>query len=150
MSKTILADDSVDSSTGSPTLESFNPLSGVEPARAWFVSDAPRKSLNGLWHFRLSDRADIEADLAEENLDDSGWDLIPVPSHWQLQGYGAPAYTNIRYPFPVDPPHVPNENPTGDYRVRFDVPTEWPHDSLLLRFEGSPRVSAAASRTSSP
>ena len=42
-----------------------------------------------------------------------------MPSHWQLHGYGAPAYTNVVYPFPVDPPHVPDENPTGDYRRRF-------------------------------
>ena len=39
-----------------------------------------------------------------------------MPSHWQLHGYGSPAYTNVVYPFPVEPPHVPDENPTGDYR----------------------------------
>ena len=42
-----------------------------------------------------------------------------MPSHWQLHGYGAPAYTNVVYPFPVEPPHVPDENPTGDYRRTF-------------------------------
>ena len=58
-----------------------------------------------------------------------------MPSHWQLHGYGAPAYTNVRYPFPVDPPYVPDENPTGDYRCRFDVPASWP-EAVVLRFEG--------------
>jgi beta-galactosidase len=127
-------------STGRPTefpgLESLDPLSGVLPGVAWFVSDAPRLSLNGQWRFRLSDRAVAEPDLAAEDFDDSGWGSIPVPSHWQLQGYGAPAYTNVRYPFPVDPPHVPDENPTGDYRLRFEIPADWPDDSVLLRFDG--------------
>ena len=68
-------------------------------------------------------------------IDESGWDALPVPSHWQLHGYGAPAYTNVRYPFPVEPPFVPDENPTGDYRLRFVVPEGFPR-SALLRFEG--------------
>ena len=59
-----------------------------------------------------------------------------MPSHWQLHGYGAPAYTNVRYPFPVDPPFVPDENPTGDYRVSFAVPSEWEGMRVVLRFEG--------------
>ena len=59
-----------------------------------------------------------------------------MPSHWQLHGYGAPAYTNVVYPFPVEPPHVPDENPTGDYRRRFVVPREWAGTDAVLRFEG--------------
>ena len=59
-----------------------------------------------------------------------------MPSHWQLHGYGAPAYTNVVYPFPVEPPHVPDENPTGDYRRRFAVPGEWAGMDAVLRFEG--------------
>ena len=58
-----------------------------------------------------------------------------MPSHWQLHGYGAPAYTNVRYPFPVDPPFVPDENPTGDYRRAFELPADWTGDAVL-RFEG--------------
>ena len=53
---------------------------------------------------------------------------IEVPGHWQLQGHGRPAYTNVRYPFPLDPPHVPDENPTGAYRRTFDLPADWPGD----------------------
>ena len=111
------------------------PGDGMRPARAWLIGDAPRLSLNGSWAFRLSARADVPADFVERRFDDSGWDRIPVPSHWQLHGYGAPAYTNVRYPFPVDPPYVPDENPTGDYRCRFDVPASWP-EAVVLRFEG--------------
>ncbi|HZA84144.1 MAG TPA: glycoside hydrolase family 2 TIM barrel-domain containing protein, partial [Actinomycetes bacterium] len=61
----------------------------------------------------------------------AAWAALPVPSHWQLHGYGAPAYTNVAYPFPVDPPHVPAENPTGDYRVRFRLPVEFDATALL-------------------
>ena len=60
-----------------------------------------------------------------------------MPSHWQLHGHGAPAYTNVVYPFPVEPPHVPDENPTGDYRVRFTVPEDWRGADAVLRFEGA-------------
>ena len=116
--------------------EDRSPGDGARPARAWLRTDAPRLSLNGEWAFRLSERADVPVDFVERDYDDSGWDRLPVPSHWQLHGYGAPAYTNVRYPFPVEPPFVPDENPTGDYRVRFDVPSSWAGRDLVLRFEG--------------
>ena len=48
-----------------------------------------------------------------------------VPSNWEMHGYGQPIYTNTEYPFPVDPPHVPAENPTGCYRTYFDISNEW-------------------------
>ncbi|MDQ1543149.1 MAG: beta-galactosidase [Actinomycetota bacterium] len=123
-----------------PYWEAFNPAEGVEEPRAWFDSDARRHSLNGQWRFRLSPHARIEPDFALEDLSDGAWDEIPVPAHWQLQGYGAPAYTNVRYPFPVDPPHVPNENPTGDYRLHFALPADWSaaaaNGRTILRFDG--------------
>lgn len=119
-----------------PYYELFNPTTGIRPPRAWFVSDAPRLSLGGQWRFRLSPRADLPEDLAAEDFDGTAWGTIPVPSHWQLQGHGAPIYTNTRYPFPVDPPRLPDENPTGDYRRTFDVPADWPDARYVLRFEG--------------
>lgn len=109
-------------------------------ARSWLHSDAPSRSLNGLWRFRLSQAAPVTEDFAAEGFDDSVWDSIPVPSHWVLQGegaYGRPIYTNVRFPFPIDPPHVPDENPTGDYRRHFDIPTDWSQaERVLLRFDG--------------
>lgn len=48
-----------------------------------------------------------------------------VPSNWQMHGFDRPIYTNIVYPFPLDPPHVPTENPTGCYRTVFHIPHEW-------------------------
>ena len=53
-----------------------------------------------------------------------------------MQGHGRPAYTNVRYPFPVDPPHVPDENPTGEYRRTFDLPPGWTDKQAVLRFLG--------------
>jgi beta-galactosidase len=65
------------------------------------------------------------------------WAPIEVPGHWQLQGYGHPHYTNFDYPFPVCPPKVPTDNPTGTFRRTFSIPKDWPADSQLrLRFDG--------------
>ncbi|HEY4790191.1 MAG TPA: sugar-binding domain-containing protein, partial [Actinomycetes bacterium] len=109
---------------------------GARPPRAWARSDAQALDLSGAWRFRLSPRADVDDGFAAPSFDDGGWDRLAVPSHWQLHGYGAPAYTNVVYPFPVDPPHVPTENPTGDYRARFRLPPGWEAERTVLRFEG--------------
>jgi beta-galactosidase len=118
-------------------LESRTPSAGVEPPRARFASDAPALDLDGDWRFRLAPTAaGGPGGFERPDHDDTGWDTLPVPSHWQLHGYGAPAYTNVVYPFPVDPPHVPDDNPTGEYRRAFDLPETWPKGSAVLRFEG--------------
>ncbi|MFF3354036.1 glycoside hydrolase family 2 TIM barrel-domain containing protein [Streptomyces sp. NPDC002917] len=112
----------------------------LRTARSWLHSDAPSLSLNGPWRFRLSPRVPVTEDFAAQDFDDSGWDGIPVPSHWVLEGDGAhgrPIYTNVQYPFPIDPPHVPDENPTGDYRRHFDMPADWSDaERVVLRFDG--------------
>ncbi|MFD9398053.1 glycoside hydrolase family 2 TIM barrel-domain containing protein [Streptomyces sp. NPDC060011] len=125
----------------SPHVSDVTPGHGaLRPARSWLHSDAPSLSLNGPWRFRLSPTASGPEDFAEDGFDDQGWDTIPVPSHWVLEGdgaYGQPIYTNIRFPFPIDPPHVPDENPTGDYRRHFDLPAGWSDaERVLLRFDG--------------
>jgi beta-galactosidase len=116
--------------------EDPRPGTGALPPRAWSASDAPRLDLSGTWRFRLSRRADADPGFAAPGYDDAGWASLPVPSHWQLHGHGAPAYTNTVYPFPVDPPRVPTDNPTGDYRVAFRLPAGWPGGRTVLRFEG--------------
>jgi beta-galactosidase len=112
----------------------------LHPARSWLHTDAPGLTLDGPWRFRLSPTARAAEDFAAEGFDDAGWDDIPVPSHWVLQGdgaYGRPIYTNVQFPFPIDPPHVPDENPTGDYRRHFDLPEQWAGaERVLLRFDG--------------
>ncbi|WP_017621945.1 glycoside hydrolase family 2 TIM barrel-domain containing protein [Nocardiopsis chromatogenes] len=130
-------------------LEDFAPSRGVRPPRARFTTDAPSVGLTGTWRFRLHPRAEEGTDGFEEPgyeetvapgaasaTEGPAWCDLPVPSHWQMHGHGAPAYTNVVYPFPVDPPYVPDENPTGDYRRGFDLPREWPDGPAVLRFEG--------------
>ncbi|GAA0532300.1 MULTISPECIES: glycoside hydrolase family 2 TIM barrel-domain containing protein [Streptomyces] len=112
----------------------------LRPARSWLHSDAPSLSLNGSWRFRLSPTASAAEDFAAEDFDDRGWDDMAVPSHWVLEGdgaYGRPIYTNVQFPFPIDPPYVPGENPTGDYRRRFELPAGWTDaERVVLRFDG--------------
>ncbi|MEW9550831.1 glycoside hydrolase family 2 TIM barrel-domain containing protein [Nonomuraea sp. NPDC050783] len=116
-------------------LATFASGAGLLPPRAALRSDAPALDLNGTWRFRLSPAAAVPEDFADPGYDDTGWDELPVPSHWNLRGHGAPAYTNVSYPFPLDPPHVPDENPTGDHRRVFDLPEGW--SGGRLRFEGA-------------
>lgn len=115
------------------------PIGGLKP-RAYLVTDAPRLDLSGTWRVSVGDRADGPVDFADPAYDDGDWEQRPVPRH-----FGMPAYTNIRYPFPVDPPHVPDENPTADHRLTFDLPEDWPQgwqagsptgEGAVLRFDG--------------
>ncbi|WP_316740596.1 glycoside hydrolase family 2 TIM barrel-domain containing protein [Streptomyces sp. MK7] len=120
-------------------VEDVSPGSGVLPPRARYASsDAMSLSLNGSWRFRLSRTADAEDDsFAEPGYDAGDWTEVTVPGHWVLQGHGSPIYTNHLYPFPVDPPRVPTENPTGDHLRVFDLPADWPADGgAALRFDG--------------
>ena len=122
-----------------------------EPARAHFVpygdmasalaGDKGRSDrfrlLNGVWKFCFSESPEEAPEqFFEECFDDGGWDDIPVPYSWQMQGHGRPHYTNVQYPFPTDPPRVPTENPTGSYRRQFFVPEDWANREIFLRFEG--------------
>ncbi|WP_046728422.1 glycoside hydrolase family 2 TIM barrel-domain containing protein [Streptomyces humi] len=121
-------------------VEDVSPGSGALPPRAWYPrSDTASLSLNGSWRFRLSATADAEDDaFAEPGYDAGGWAEVSVPGHWVLQGHGAPVYTNHLYPFPVDPPRVPTENPTGDHLRFFDLPAGWDvtDGGAVLRFDG--------------
>ena len=135
------------SSTDLTYVEDIGPGSGRRtPARAWVDTDAPSLSLDGDWRFRWSPSpVGLGTDFADPAYDDGAWDTLPVPSHWVLHGdpsgerrYGAPIYTNVQYPFPLDPPHVPDDNPTGDHRRTFEAPA-WSGDATtrtLVRFDG--------------
>lgn len=126
-----------------PTHESLVVPQGVRPARfrpPAGGSSASATTLTGGWRFRLFGEALTGADPGDPGED---WDAIDVPGHWQLAGapgewpYGRPAYTNVDYPIPVDPPRVPRDNPTGEYRRSFRVPGEWRGSGrVVLRFEG--------------
>ncbi|HEY4018596.1 MAG TPA: glycoside hydrolase family 2 TIM barrel-domain containing protein [Pseudonocardiaceae bacterium] len=113
------------------------PGTGGRPPRTTSTSDTPSVSLDGDWRFRLvTTVADATPSFEALNFDDADWATLPVPGHWQLHGYGKPAYTNVQYPFPVDPPYVPDDNPTGEYRRVFTLPPSWPAGDAVLRFEG--------------
>ncbi|WP_078971476.1 glycoside hydrolase family 2 TIM barrel-domain containing protein [Streptomyces chattanoogensis] len=121
-----------------PYYEDRSPGSGVLPPRAWFAaSDARRISLHGTWRFRFAATATEHDDsFTRPDFDDSRWQNLLVPGTWALKGHGAPAYTNTAYPFPVDPPRVPDENPTGDHRHVFDLPDGWGEGPAVLHFGG--------------
>lgn len=86
--------------------------------------------LNGEWEFRYFSR-DIDCpDVINE------WDKIDVPSCWQMRGYEKPYYTNVNYPYPVDPPYVPDDNPLGVYRKLITVSKEQAKRENYIIFEG--------------
>jgi len=103
------------------------------------------RSLNGKWKFNWAGKpADRPADFYRLDYDVSGWADIPVPSNWQIHGYGVPIYSNIRYPFgdpknnwAVNPPYIPNNNnPVGSYRRTFTVPRSWEGKHVFVHFGG--------------
>ena len=95
------------------------------------------KLLNGDWNFIYYDRyLDVPEDITQPNYCDYEWESIPVPSNWQMYGYDAPQYTNVNYPFSVEPPYVPDENPVGIYARAFSLPKSWEGKRVYLNFEG--------------
>lgn len=78
--------------------------------------------LDGDWKFLYLAAPELAPrDFAAPDFADEAWDTLPVPSCWQMKGYGQHHYTDLYYPFPINPPFVPSENPTGLYRRTFEV-----------------------------
>ena len=95
------------------------------------------KSLNGKWRFILVSRPEAAPEnFFNPEFDDSSWDEVEVPSNWTMQGYDRPHYTNVQMPFEQRPPHVPEENPTGLYRLRFAIPEAWEGRRIIIHFGG--------------
>ena len=125
-------------------LPSYAPGAGaLLPPRAHLADDPGVLSLDGTWSFVYhrtdpTPWANVEEPWDEPAVSDDA-DTIDVPSHWVLRGngrYGRPAYTNVDFPFPVDPPYPPEANPVGDYRRTFELPDGWEDDLIALRFDG--------------
>jgi len=95
-----------------------------------------RQSLNGTWRFTYLDKYtdNPKMDFFSPGIDERGWKDIPVPSNWELKGFGIPIYTNITYPHPKNPPYIGDNNPVGMYRKRFSVPASWDGREVLLHF----------------
>ena len=103
-------------------------------------TNAQKRSLNGHWDFRLFEApANVPESLLSKTLSDdesANWQPIAVPSNWQLQGHDKPIYCNVKYPFAVNPPVVPSENPTGCYRTTFNVTKDELKQRNHIVFEG--------------
>lgn len=105
-----------------------------------------RHSLDGTWKFRYAPNpAGRLIDFQRTDLDDSAWDTIPVPSNWELHGYGKALYVNHDYPWwgangqfeDVPAPHAPTlVNPVGQYRRTFEVPANWDGRQVFVNFDG--------------
>lgn len=93
--------------------------------------------LNGLWKFYLAPKPEaVPAGFYLPDFNASDWATIQVPGNWQLQGFDdIPIYTNVHYPFPANPPFVPEDNPTGCYRHSFNLEDTWEGRDIFLCFE---------------
>jgi beta-galactosidase len=94
--------------------------------------------LNGDWKFSwVAKPADRTVAFYTPHFDDSAWKTIPVPSNWQIEGYGTAIYSNVQYPFPKDEPNIPaDDNPVGSYRRTFEIPDDWAGRQVFLTFDG--------------
>lgn len=93
--------------------------------------------LSGEWAFLYFDRySDAGERLFKADCPTGDWGRVPVPSNWQMHGYDRHHYTNVNYPFPVDPPFVPDENPMGVYALDFSLPEGWGERETFINFDG--------------
>ncbi|MDY0393603.1 hypothetical protein RWE15_03065 [Virgibacillus halophilus] len=94
-------------------------------------------SLNGMWSFLFLDAPEYSPDgFYETAFDCSSWDKVEVPGNWQLQGYGKMHYSDLWYNFPINPPYVPTENPTGIYRRTIQIEEIKADFQYILNFQG--------------
>lgn len=93
--------------------------------------------ISGEWRFHWTKTpAERPEGFWAKEYDDKMWDLIAVPGNWEVLGYGYPIYTNVNYPFPLNPPYIPHDdNPTGCYRHTFEIPEAWDGRRIILHFE---------------
>ena len=93
--------------------------------------------ISGEWRFHWTKTpAERPEVFWQSGYNDTAWDTIAVPGNWEVLGYGYPIYTNVNYPFPLNPPYIPHDdNPTGCYRHTFDIPEAWDGRRIILHFE---------------
>ena len=100
-------------------------------------SSARFQLLNGQWNFKYFNSIyDVTEEFYNPGFDIARWDSIPVPAAWQNHGYDRHQYTNIKYPFPYNPPHVPVDNPCGAYVRQFEVAAGNQSMRKYINFEG--------------
>lgn len=114
-------------------------LSGIgrrEERTSFYKDSALRMSLNGDWKFKYLEAPELSPEGFMEPGAGEGWDVIDVPSVWQLRGYDKMHYTDVLYLFPINPPFVPSENPTGIYKKTVVLDGEWLKNDVILKFHG--------------
>lgn len=91
--------------------------------------------LSGPWKFKLFDHP-RRVPRGFAAVAQAGWDVVQIPHLWQLDGYGHLQYTDEGYPFPIDQPHVPADDPTGAYQRVIALTVPAAGERLVLRFDG--------------
>ena len=132
-----------------PARASFTPFADESAAMSSDKTSSLVVSLNGAWKFHWVKSPDLRPiDFYKPEFDVSSWKDIPVPSNWEMQGYGTPIYTNITYPFKRDAPRVTDtpddhswtaygqRDPVGSYRREFTIPDSWSGRETYLLFHG--------------
>ncbi|TWT91026.1 Beta-galactosidase [Pseudobythopirellula maris] len=127
----------------------FWPFDTAEAARRGDRDDSSRvMSLDGDWRFHwVPTPGERPAEFYAPSFDASAWKTIPVPSNWEMHGYGTPIYVSAGYPFKIDPPRVTSapdrgdtcfeeRNPVGSYRRTFTLPAGWKGQRVFLHFAG--------------
>jgi beta-galactosidase len=122
-----------------PVHATFYPLESVDEAFSDGMKSQWVQTLNGTWKFNwVANVNERPLEFYKTNFDASMWNDIPVPSCWQMQGFGTPIYTNINYPFDKNPPKIAgiNGNPVGSYIRTFAVPENWSNREIFIHFDG--------------
>ena len=132
-----------------PPRTTFVPFATVAQALNGNITNSPFYfSLNGEWKFHwVGNPGERPMNFFETNFDDSTWTNIPVPSNWEMKGFGTPIYLGSGYPFKIDPPRVTSEPPTnwtaftqrdpvGSYRKTFSLPHDWDGRRVFIHFDG--------------
>ena len=119
-----------------PRATAFPYPTAAEAQQANYKQSPYYLSMDGKWKFNwVYKPADRPVDFYKTDYDVSAWDEIQVPGNWELQGYGTPIYTNIKYPFPKNPPYIDHKhNPVGSYRRDFKLPESWEGREVYLHF----------------
>lgn len=95
------------------------------------------KSLNGSWKFLFLEAPEYSpVNFEHSHFEVTDWDTISVPSNWQIEGYGNMHYSDLWYNFPIRPPYVPSDNPTGIYKRSFNIGENWMNEDVIIRFHG--------------
>ncbi|KAB5344995.1 DUF4981 domain-containing protein [Bacteroides salyersiae] len=128
-----------------PSMESLKADKNFE--KPWLEPSSPLyMSLNGYWKFNWAKQpSERPVHFYKTGYDVSSWKEIPVPSNWEMHGYGTPIYTNITYPYKNNPPFIQTQagytceiekNPVGSYCRDFTIPSDWQGKKVFLHFDG--------------